>query len=1291
MGVSMAQNWLRITHQDGKIQLSWQRGLSAPRSAPPVSFEHPFDEETLTDLRWYLEKFLPFPYGIFPNKAKKIEHKFQEWGQRLFELVFPRNTKAWDFFCEATREGLDKCEINISSDDPTVLNLPWELLYSLDYQFLAPSLAGMYRSLSGHPVRAEMGKLPQDKLNILLVIARPYGEKDVALKTIARPLLEALKPIQKYVNLKVLRPPSFEEFERELNAHKGFYHIVHFDGHGNFDPDSTGFQYSFGSKGQGVLVFENIDGSPQIITATQIAQSLNDCRVPIFVLNACKSAQEGDGSFSSVATRLVSLGAKGVVAMSYNVQVEAAKHFIGRFYQQLVLGTDVSTAVAAARRQVINQRLRPSPKGDFPLADWIVPVLYQQETCTPFVPTSNSTEDILDIENFLEEPVSNLVGFPEQGRYGFIGRDYDILRLERAFRQNNVVLLQGMGGVGKTELTAGFARWLEETQGREKIFFTFFESGASLSRVVNEVGRAAWGNKFSQYAAEQQQRAVLKYLQSQPCLLIWDNFEPVAGFPERNEPLLSADELDDLKRFLKELRGGKTWVLITSRREETWLDCGYSLVNLQGLSPVDAQEFAAKILRSLGVEIKNLPEEYLDLLKLLGGHPFSLRVVLPHLRSQTPTQVIEALRQGLNSLEKKTEVGRDKSLTASLDYSFSKLSKKARRHLPFLGLFSERVYEYWLSIFVGKPGSEVEHAYRNVFGHNNVKASDWQQILDEATEVGILEYLGSKVYKIHPALPWYLRQKLNAIANNVKIQELEKYLLMFYAALAENYANEIICNPESTSLMLRIEESNFLHMLYLAEKKQDWHIVRLILSILGEIYKRWSRKQEFNSLRQRILNRIGTKLKYVKEKGDAAFDLWMYLQNNIANEASAIHDYEKAKLIYQQVLNELVSLNSASVNDGIATLSNNLAGIAIKLRDFDTASVNLQTALNIRESSGDFHRAAGIYLNISELAKTQRQFSKAIDYSQRALKIYENVKDLYKVGDAYSKLAEIAREQRQYEQAISHSKEAVRIYEHFGDCYQAASIYHEIGNIKHLQGQDEESTKYYHKSLKIYEDAKDWCNAADEYLQLGNVATTQHKLDDAIAYYQKALSIFKETENRDKLATVYHQLGLMLHQHQLFEHAIIYCQKALEIREEFEDWYKASDDYLLLAIIAQAQQLFELAFNFYQKAFMIFNHFQDWYKVPLTLRGLGDISKTQYLWSDSLKFYLQALIIDGQNYQEWVDLLINDLAHILQYLGETEFNIIWQEVTGHECEGEICSAIWSVRDTLPAMDVPLCS
>ncbi|QSJ20672.1 tetratricopeptide repeat protein [Nostoc sp. UHCC 0702] len=1276
----MVENWLRITHQDDKIQLSWQREQSAPRSAPPITFEHPFDEETLTDLRWYLEQYLPFPYGIYPDKANKIEQKFQEWGQQLFELVFPRTTKAWDFFQEATRQGLDKCEINISSDNPTVLNLPWELLHSPDYQFLAPSLAGMYRSLNGYAVRANIGKLPQDKLNILLVIARPYGEKDVALKTIARPLLEALKPIQKYVNLKVLRPPSFEEFEQELNAHKDFYHIVHFDGHGSFDENSTGFQHSYGSKGQGVLVFENTDGSPQIITAAQIAQSLNDCRVPIFVLNACKSAQEGDGSFSSVATRLVSLGAKSVVAMAYNVQVEAAKHFIGRFYQQLVTGTDVSTAVAAARRQVVNQRLRSSPRGDLPLADWMVPVLYQQETYTPFEQANKNTEDINDIDNLLKESVSNLLGFPEQGRYGFIGRDYDILRLERAFRQNNSVLLQGMGGVGKTELTTGFGRWLEETQGRKQIFFTSFESGASLSRVVNEVGRAVWVDKFSQYDAEQQQRAVLKYLQSQPCLLIWDNFEPVNGFPTGNEPLLTGEERNKLNQFLKELRGGKSWVLITSRREEPWLDCGYSF-NLRGLSQADAQELAAKILQTVGVERKNLQAEYLELLKLLGGHPLSLRVVLPHLQTQTPVQLIEALRRGLDTFTGQEEEGREKSLTVSLDYSFAKLSEKARQHLPFLALFSERVYAYWLSIFLANPDSDYGQVYRDVFGEN-VQASDWQLILDEATEIGILEHLGSTVYTIHPALPWYLRQRLNDQSTQAAILELEKKLLIFYAALAEHYDKQLISNADNISLMLRIEEPNFLQNLRFAEQNKDWRNAQLILTILGEVYKRWGRQQEFNSLRQRAFKQIGLNLKQVKEKGNAAFDLWMYLRNNEANEALAINDLERARTIYQEILDELIALRNPSVNDGIATLNNNLAGVAVGLGDLETATVAYERALNLREESGEFYKAAGIYLNLSKVAQLQRQFQKAIDYSQKALRIYEDAKDLYKMADTYYQLGEIAREQRRYSEAIFYSKEALNIYENSGDSHKAADTYHQMGSIIYLQEQFVEANNYYKKAMKIYEDAQDWNNAADEYLQLGQVAEISQHYDDAFAYYKKALIIFENAKNPDKTATVYHQLAIMAQRQNLFNEAIGYCQKALKIREETQDWYKAGDDYYLLGMVAQHQEKFEVAFDYYKKAFEVFQQFEDWYKTPLALMGLGNIVEAQSNLTEAIKIYLQALSIDWQHYKKWVDLLINNLARILKHLGENQFQAIWREATGEECAGEVREAIWAARDEL---------
>ncbi|MCC5621805.1 tetratricopeptide repeat protein, partial [Nostoc sp. CHAB 5715] len=1128
----MATNWLRITHQSETIQLSWQRGYENPRLAPPVPFQQPFDAENAAELRWYLEDYLKFPYGIFPDNAVKIEQKLQHWGQQLFELVFRSTDKAREFFQEATRDGLDKCELGIISDNANVLNLPWELLYSPDYQFLAPSLAGMYRSLSTQGVKAPLPPMPNDQLNILLVIARPDDEQDVGFKTIARPLLAALQPIRQRVNLKVLRPPSLKEFEAELQANKGFYHIVHFDGHGNFD-----------SETQGVLVFEDEQGNEQAVSAREIAQYLTDCRVPIFVLNACKSGQVGEEAFSSVAGQLVKLGAKGVVAMAYSVYAKGAEHFIGRLYGELVRGESIATAVAAGRKSMSIDKMRPSPKGNLPLQDWLVPVLYQQEPYTPFVPqkTAPSFADLMAQADNTPES-SKAVGLPDESAYGFIGRDYEILRLERAFRQNHLVLVQGMGGVGKTELAAGFARWLDETQGRTGgMFFTSFEQGAGLSQVINQIGRALGGERFSQMMPEQQEAVVRKYLQTHPCLLIWDNFEPVNGFPTGNEPLLSGEERNKLKGFLKELRGGKSWVLITSRREEPWLDCGYSLINLRGLSQADAQELAAKILQTVGVERKNLPAEYLELLKLLGGHPLSLRVVLPHLKmqTQTPMQLIEALRQGLDTFRGQEEEGREKSLTVSLDYSFAKLSERTRRHLPFLALFCDRVNADWLHIFSQSPDDGFGQAYQAVFGEN-LQKPDWLKILNEAAAAGILEYLGESIYKIHPALPWYLRQQLNTITSQEVINELEKKLLIFYAYLADNYRKELISNAELATFVLRVEEPNLLQNLRLAEQQQEWAYAQWILQALGEVYQRLGRKPEFKSLRQRTLKHIGIYLADAKAKGKDALNFWMYLRVADANEAFQSADLEGARKVYQEILDELIAVNDSSVNDKIAAVNHNLGYIAQKQRQFDVAVDYYNKALKIKEDAGDLYSAASDYHNLGIVAEEQRQFDVAVDYYNKALKIFEDAGDLYSAASEYHHLGNVAKEQRQFDVAVDYYNKALKIYEDAGDLYSAAREYHQLGMVAEEQRQFDVAVDYYNKALKIYEDAGDLYSAASEYHHLGNVAKEQRQFDVAVDYYNKALKIKEDAGDLYSAASDYHQLGMVAEEQRQFDVAVDY-------------------------------------------------------------------------------------------------------------------------------------------------------
>jgi tetratricopeptide (TPR) repeat protein len=920
-----------------------------------------------------------------------------------------------------------------------------------------------------------------------------------------------------------------------------------------------------------------------------------------------------------------------------------------------------------------------------------------------------------------------------------------------------------MGGVGKTELSCGFARWLEETQGRDsKMFFVSFEHGATLVNVISQVGREVWKDqldKFNSLPLDKQQAAVLKYLQTQSCLLIWDNFEPVNGFPTGNQPLLTAEERNELKQFLKQLRNGKTWVLITSRREEAWLDCGYTLLNLGGLLAGDVEELAGKILQTAGVDKGKLPQEYLELLKLLGGHPLSLRVVLPHLKTQTAAQLIEALRQGLDTFAEEEEEGRDKSLTVSLDYSFSKLSEKARRHLPFLGLFCERVNVDLLNGFSESPDDEFGQVYKTVFGENLHK-DDWLAILNEAAAASILEQLDSTIYKIHPALPWFLRKRLNqqvclgidsgdnslginsqadiqsplkwtedarnssfdsssqlgknsqgdtetegcgdlsssrlettshmslGIDSEVdvdaqqKIAELEKKLLIFYAYSANDLRKELIGNAELATSILRVEEPNLLQNLRIAEQQQQWAYAQAILQALEEIYLRLGRKTEFKALRQRALNQIGIHLSEAKAKGKDAFKFWIYLRINEANEALLRGDLEAARVIYQEILDELIALNDSSVNHNIAVTYHQLGIVAQEQRQFEQAQQYYLQALKRWEDTGDLYSAANTYHQLGMIAQEQRQFEQAQQYYLKALEIREDAGDLYKAATGYHQLGVVAQEQRQFEQAQQYYLKALKRWEDTGDLYSAANTYHQLGWVAQEQQQFGQAQQYYLKALKIREDAGDLYKAATDYHQLGIVAQEQRQFEQAQQYYLKALKIFEDAGDLYNAAREYYHLGRVAEEKRQFEQAEQYYLKALKIFEDAGDLYSAAIVYHQLGMLAEKQYQFEEAISFYQKTFGVFKQVQDWYWVSITLAKWGNVLEAQSNYSHALPIYIRGFVIDNEHHQEFIIFYINALARMLQVLGENQFDTIWREVTGGDCAGKLREAIWAMRDRL---------
>ena len=345
-----------IGYQDEQPQFLVLRGNDL-KSSDPVPLIGP--DQTVVpgrptsnlqqDLRWYLENFLELPTGAYPDVAERVQDCLQEWGKSCFEALFQKQAYLW--FQEARQNGLENLHLKISSDDPGVLAWPWEALHDPEGGTLAHHcrIERQINKNLNDPLPLP-DKLPKDRINILLVIARPGGDADVGFHALSRPLVELTRDRHLPVHIDVLRPPTFDQLRQQLHDKPGFYHIVHFDGHGGYGVAGDSISSdTFKSGAQGRLLFENEEAGSDPVEAKKLSELLAEYRIPIMVLNACQSARiddQAEDAFASVAAALLKAGIRSVVAMGYNLYVSGAQQFVPAFYRRLLETANVAEAPA---------------------------------------------------------------------------------------------------------------------------------------------------------------------------------------------------------------------------------------------------------------------------------------------------------------------------------------------------------------------------------------------------------------------------------------------------------------------------------------------------------------------------------------------------------------------------------------------------------------------------------------------------------------------------------------------------------------------------------------------------------------------------------------------------------------------------------------------------------------------------------------------------------------------------------------------------------------------------------
>jgi tetratricopeptide (TPR) repeat protein len=447
---------------------------------------------------------------------------------------------------------------------------------------------------------------------------------------------------------------------------------------------------------------------------------------------------------------------------------------------------------------------------------------------------------------------------------GFYGRDETLLALDRAFDTARMVLLHAWAGAGKTTTALEFARWYALTGAVQGVLLTTFTRHLPLARLLDQIGDqfgpalARQGVDWATIDDSQRRELALEVLAQVKVLWVWDNVEPVAGFPAGTESAWTQAEQDELAGFLRDLARTSTGckVLLTSRREEqTWLGDLPARVVLPPMPMLERLELAKAVAgRQTGTRQRFLEvQDWRPLLEFTQGNPLTVTVLTRQaLRDgRTTNAQIEAfvsdLRSGAATVTDDARQGRGASLAASLDYGFEHaFTDTERAQLALLALFQGFIDVDALCL-MGEP----DFPDSPVAAVAELDRAHGIALLDRAAETGLLTSRGHGYYAVHPAIPWHLRRLFEHYYGLPATPAAQHAIHGWTAAISvmgDYWHNQYGEGQSQVIGMLDAEENNLLRARQVARQNDWWDLIMGPMQGLRVLYEHAGRTVEWRRL-----------------------------------------------------------------------------------------------------------------------------------------------------------------------------------------------------------------------------------------------------------------------------------------------------------------------------------------------------------------------------------------------------------------------------------------------------------
>jgi tetratricopeptide (TPR) repeat protein len=953
----------------------------------------------------------------------------------------------------------------------------------------------------------------------------------------------------------------------------------------------------------GYLLFEDPDSeeNQQLVDGPTLGRLLTSTGVPVLVMNACRSAfaeardQPGDApgpapgstgtgpaaaegearlagdvharirAYGSLAAEIADVGVPGVVAMRYNVYVVTAAQFMADLYAHMLAGKSLGQAAAAARRALAADPVRRIGPVPVALQDWAVPVIYEAAPLVLLRPEqyANRLIKITPTETKTAGDEAAVSEVPHPPEAGFFGRDETLLALDRAFDTQHIVLLHAFAGAGKSSTAAELARWYQATGGLDHpghpergpgaVLWSTFGCHLTADRVIGAAGDyfagllEASGIAWQAITDSARRRAqVLEVLKEVPVLWVWDNVEPVTGFPEGTPSNWTQAEQDDLAGLLRNL--GQTTrcrVLLTSRRDEhAWLGNLPARVRLPAMPMRESLQLAAALAARRGGSVAGL--DWRPLLRYAAGNPLTITVVVGQALREglSTTEQIEGfvarLRAGEAKLEARedTAVGRTRSLAASLSYGFAQAFTEAERaQLAVLHLFRDTA-DVVILCGMGDPEAAGEDAVPELAGLNREAGI---ALLDRAADIGLLAPLGGGYYQIHPALPWYFTTLFTTTYGQPGQPAAHRAARAYTKALGDlggYYLEQAEAGRAAQFIpVLGAEEANLRHALDLARADRLWHAAVGCLQGLYILYERTGRDSEW----ARLLASVTPDFINPETQGPlpGREDQWSIITTYRMRLAREARDWPTAASLQNAVIAwdrdlaaAALDVPAASITPGQRTQIRNLSvalnglGSILHAQGDPGCLPYFQEALTLAQRIGDRAAEAQVAGNLGDaymMVPGLRSLGQAEHWFQYSLSLrpdrdrHGRAANLISLGAVARERFDDVRKAGEAKQVLlEHLNAALRSYQQALDLLPADDhqlrgvIEQQLGAIYRRAGDTRQALRHFQQSIQYYEARGNIYGAGQSRGHIAALLAASGRISDALHYARAALRNFQQ-------------------------------------------------------------------------------------------------------------------------------------------------------------------------------------